>query len=68
MWIPSKKFSVGKLKERGVKILYAQRIEEYMTDLNDSESIAEDWKVLRDSITTTADTFLGKAGKMEQNN
>jgi hypothetical protein len=32
------------------------------------KSINEDWKALRDIITTTADAVLGKAGKMEQNN
>jgi hypothetical protein len=64
----AKKFNVGKLKERDVKMLYAQRIEECLTDFNDSESINEDWKELRDIITTTADAVLGKAGKMEQNN
>jgi hypothetical protein len=63
-----KKFNVGKLKERAVKILYAQRIGECLTDFNDSESINEDWKAFRDIITTTADAVLDKAGKMEQNN
>jgi hypothetical protein len=63
----AKYFNVGKLKEHDVKILYAQRIEECLTDFND-ESINEDWKALRDIITTTADAVLGKAGKMEQQN
>jgi hypothetical protein len=63
-----KKFNVGKLKEQDVKIVYAQRIEGCLTDFNDSESINEEWKALRDIITTTADAVLGKAGKMEQNN
>jgi hypothetical protein len=38
-------FNVGKLKERDATILYAQRIEECLTDFNDSESINEDSKV-----------------------
>jgi hypothetical protein len=64
----ARKFNVGKLKERDVKTLYAQRIEECVPDFNASLSITEDWKALRDIITTTGDAILGKAGKMEQNN
>jgi hypothetical protein len=33
----AKKFNVGKLKERVIKLLHAQRIEECLTDFNDSE-------------------------------
>jgi hypothetical protein len=57
------KFNCKKLKDPEVQSSYKDRLEEPLTELTDSESVSGRWKALKDIITDTADSILGKADK-----
>jgi hypothetical protein len=63
----SNKFNCKRLKEPETAASYVDRLDECLADWNDSEniSVSERWESLKNIITTTADSVLGKVDKLK---